>query len=161
MHSWIIQVSNQPIKKEDYITEDLFYDGFVGNIADYVNKLNDEEATYFKNNIGQIEGLKVDGRAFSVVDKDKFFEKRYKEFTSSVEKLSNVTFEEFKNDPNYSVYTNVLWTMDAYEDEYGIYVYLYIDGGCYSYMPLSKFIRRYVKSPREKWYIGGVIDYHF
>jgi len=134
MHSRIIQLSYQPITENEYITEELFYDWFVGTIADYVSPTVDREADidWFTRYLSYF-GAERKGNAIYFPDnfKENYFKKR-------LEKLKDRV-------------SNGL--VQLINDKYGFYVYLdYL-------MPLDDFVRKL--KGNETFYFGNIIDYHF
>lgn len=149
MHSRIFQLSSQPINEDDYITEDLFYDGFVGSIADYVSSDTDRESDieWFISFLEKY-GVKREGNAayFPKGFKEIYFEKRLKELK---EKVSNMTLHDFCD--SFEAYS----LCALIEDRYGFYIYTDSHG----LMTLDDFVRNLENE--DKFYFGATIDYHF
>lgn len=152
MHSMIIQFSLSPIYEDDYMTEDDFIDnGFVGWIADYVNSDIDRD-DYIQWFLDFVEpyGIEYNSEDQSVIFlpgfKRKYFEERLQKLKDYVQNLS---IESFASDIFVSSDIQKL-----VEDEFGFYVYE--DGDL---MPFDYFVR--TLSEGQKYFIGGVLDYHF
>lgn len=155
MYSRIFQLSKKPLVREDYISEDMFYDGFVGTIADYVSSDVDRkyDIEWFKEFL-EPYGAKVCEKAEQVYFpkgfKASYFKERYEEFKELAEKTSFEVFAGLSND-TLSLYklTSVI------ESKYGFYVVVH--GYPES---LDDFIR-YMDDEDATYYIGATIDYHY
>lgn len=157
MHSRIIQVSSKPIDRDDWITEDRYYDGFVGQIADYVDSETDREGDIEWLSAILNDAVKFDKDSFTIIDRDKYFAKKYEAFLDSINKLQNISFDEF----SCKIPTNLSLLMydiqKAYSNEYGFY----IDDN-YEYagtQTLDDFMRHV--SNGDVFYIGAIFDYHY
>lgn len=158
MHSRIFQLSASPIDKENYIVESDYYDHwFTNQIADYVDgDCNRDESIGWLYSYSKAYDVSKcnDGNYRLVVhNKEIYFENAYKSFVEEVNKLTDMSLEQFTNGFNLYGLTN------AYEDKFGFYVDLYGDGHGNELMTLDAFIRRC--NVGTVYYIGGVIDYHF
>jgi len=152
MHSRIFQLSESPISKEDYITEELFYDDFVGQIADYVDDSTEreEDIKWLINTIekyGATYNEKEQSIVFLKGFKDSYFKERFQKLK---EVIQNMNLSEFSTG-----FMKVYELKDLIEDEYGFYIY-YND----SYAPIDAFVREDVEEGK-KYFIGNVLDYHF
>lgn len=153
MHSRIIELSKTPIEVDERICESDYYDnGFVGNIADYVN--GDTDRTYdiewFTGYLKEMDLLTVSNEeriTFSNDIKEKFFRKKYEEFKKLT---SELTFDEFTNASGYQLYL----IKNCIEDKFGFYIHY---DGCY--YTLEAFMKYYAND-NDTWYFGGTIDYH-
>ena len=175
MHSRIIQISSSPIKESNYYEEDRYYlgieDWFCREIADYVVSANRTEEL---SDHGWIRcfleacGMEYnpEEQSFIIKDKELYFQETFKQFTDALEKLQDVTIQDFSGkdrdrsdirDLDYRV-----WLLqNAWKDRYAFYV----DGyecpstwdGCFL-NPLDEFIRYMPEG--TKVYIGAVMDYH-
>lgn len=147
MHSRIIQLSHQPITEDEYITEELFYDWFVGTIADYVSSTADREGDidWFTSYLSYFGAERKDD---TVYFPDNFKENYFKERLEKLkDRVSKITLEDFYD----SAVTYGL--VKLINDKYGFYVYLdYL-------MPLDDFVRKL--KGNETFYFGNIIDYRF
>ena len=151
MHSRIFQVSYEPIDVEDYLQEYELHDtSFIGHIADYVCASSREaDIERLKDcALGYEVGLDENGEDFIITDKKAYFESAYKCFRKALGEIYACSLDDFtKEIPS-------MWNLnDAYEDEFGFYVYTDYP------IPFDEFVRN---SPvGQKFYIGGTVDYHF
>lgn len=151
MHSRIFQVSSEPIAKEDYIEEAVYYDHwFLNSIADYVADSNrNEDIDWLKNCYDGLTFGKDDiGEYFVVKSKEQYFQPKFKRFKNAIDSIKSCTLEEFTKE------MFAVWELkNAYEERFGFYVDWDDD-----VMTLDNFIRCCVTD--VKYYIGGTIDYH-
>ena len=152
MHSRIIQLSKEPIKKEDYIQEEDFYDsGFIGTVADYVSDETDREddINWF------IQAYQLESQ-FNKEDDSLIITKEYilsqfqKNFDELKSKVNKMSLEDFI-DPIKS------YGLQSIIDGPGGF---YIDSKEYGLMTFDTLLRRLLEK-EEKFYIGGTVDYHF
>lgn len=147
MHSRIIQLSHQPITEDEYITEELFYDWFVGTIADHVSPTVDreEDIDWFTRYLSYF-GAERKGDAIYFPDnfKENYFKKRLEKLKDRVSKITPEDFYDL---------AVTFGLVHLINDKYGFYVYLdYL-------MPLDDFVRKLKGS--ETFYFGNIIDYRF
>lgn len=153
MHSRIFQVSKQPIKKEDYIGSDYYdYDHwFFHSIADYVSDdcYRNEDIQWLQDCVNGITfGNDDNGEYFIIENKEEYFESAFKKFKELLDSLKDCTIKDFTTE------IQEFWIMkNVYEDKFGFYVD--IDD---ELMTFDHFIR--VFSEKDKFYIGGTVDYH-
>lgn len=152
MHSRIFQVSMSPIKKDDYICEDIYYDHwFTYQIADYVDDNTDrnEDIKRLSECYNCLTFSADENGEFFIVDsKEKYFKSSFEQFTDALKKIQTYSLEDFATG------IGEMWTLQhAYEDKHGFYIDA--DG---ELMTLDSFVRRCATG--EKYYIGATIDYH-
>jgi len=154
MHSKIIQLSMQPLAKDEWVEESNFYEGFVGHIADYVNEdLTDDQRNdvieWFKMSIQNKCPDHVTLHKDSITFEEGFFEQYRKKFVATlkdfVEEIDENDFDDFQR--------HKLLTM--IDDQFGWYVYL--EG--WGYETLDSFLSR--NFDKRTFFFGAVIDYHF
>lgn len=159
MHSKIFQISRKPISKDNYITEDRYYDGFVGEIADYVDidsSYHDICIDYLGEYLG--DAAKINGNKIKIIDKRKYFDKKYEEFIQYAKKIvENTSPEEFAGDYSGDLGFNIINLTWSYEDKYGFYVDDNDEDA--GLEPIDTFLRRAKNG--DVFYFGEVIDYHF
>lgn len=152
MHSRIIELSTEPIKMNERITESDYWDnGFIDNIADYVIDVNEEERissiNWFINYLKSKDLLFTNDKekiVFGTNVKEKHFRNSFEEFDKS---LKGMSFEDFCN-------RNIYDLMDKIEDKYGFYIHF---EGCY--YSFDSFVRWFDLDEME-FYFGGILDYH-
>lgn len=157
MHSRIIQLSTKPIDKDNFLSESLFYDGFVGTIADYVDENTDREKDIkwfveFLNRFPCTYNNDEKSIVFHKDFKEKYFEEKYKLFKKASE---NITLDDFCGNKNS---TKIYDISSLINDRYGFYVYFEDD---YSLYTLDEFVRYNLEKREEKYYFGNTIDYHY
>jgi hypothetical protein len=150
----IFQLSEEPIKKEDFLQEEILYGSFVGKIADYISSdvNRDEEIESFVKNELEPYGVFYDPIEQSIIFaknfKRKFFEQQYQKFKEYASKISMKVFAGYEN----SFYSYQLQA--AINREFATYIFIYS-----SYMTLDEFIREMTEG--QKYYFGAAMDYHF
>ena len=156
MHSKIFQLSTEPIKEDDLMTESEFLatdcdytgGGFVGTVADYVSSMSSTEQKQcikefikaFKNGIE----YHTEDNYFVVIDKKEIFKEDFHNFSTSMEGFG---IKEFVN----KSWANRV--KDIISPTFSWYVYHE-----YVWEPYTDFFRT-VKNG-EKYYFGSVLDYH-
>lgn len=155
MHSKIFQLERTPLKEEEFVTEEEFYDNFVGSIADYVDSDIDreEEILYFVNQLKPY-GIIFYPEEQSILFKEGFKEKYFLEKFNKLKQLtSELTLKEFAGIETFDELK--LWRIkQLIEDKFGIYIYTKN-----YWTPLDAFLREMEEG--EKYYFGSVIDYHY
>jgi acyl carrier protein len=151
MHSRIFQLSEVPVNKEDYITEDEFIDGFVGMIADYVSSDTDRrEDIQWLCSVLKEYGIIYDENEESIIFlegfKKKYFKERFEKLRTT---LQNMSLEEFSSDS-----LAAFELASLIENRFSFYVY-----SEYTWQSLDNFVRSELKEG-QKYYIGGTLDYH-
>ena len=157
MHSRIYQVSEKPV--EDFISEDRYYEGFVGNYADYVSEVEHKSDDYL-NDLKWLQnatnGLEVNIKegTITIISKKEYFEKKYEEFKKLLEELEATTLEEFIGNKCAFKMTSLKYT---YDDTAGFYIDDNDD-----YVGLTT-LDNWVRNAEEgkTYYVGTIIDYHF
>lgn len=159
MHSRIFQISKKPV--EDRISEDRYYDGFVGRIADYVDELDTDGQLESIRWLAETPGIRVNNigdatATITIVDKKAYFAGKLAEFQNALKELEKTNLENFI--ANSGTVDYGVWQMsEAYEDTFGFYVDDYDEQ--FGIISFDKFMRK--ADEGNVWYIGAVIDYHF
>jgi len=153
MHSTIFQLEEKPLRfEEDFASEEDFYEGFVGIIADYVSEDVDreEEINYFVTYLGKY-GIIYNSEEQSIVFPEGFKAEYFSERFFKLKKIiEDLTIEEFSTDS-----TKVWLLKNLIEEKYGIYIY---HKGAWK--TFDEFVRYNLKEG-QKYHIGTVLDYHF
>lgn len=158
MHSRIIELGDEPIPTSERLSECSIPDWFCARIADYVddNTNRTYDIQWFMaclNGVATLEG--EDKLVFAVDARQKYFAPRYKRFRKALFELDNVPMEGFDGiDKTYGIGEKMFRLQDAYDDEYGFYIYyreeLMTEDEWMRFANLSK-----------PYYFGGTVDYHF
>ena len=159
MHSRIFQISKKTV--EDRISEDRYYDDFVGRIADYVDELDAG---------GQLESIRWLAEAtpgiavkdagdatatMTIVDKKAYFAGKFEEFENALRELGKLTLEQFATDDR-DLNCRMWLLKEAYEETCAFYVDDYDEE--FGLLTFDRFMRE--ADEGSVWYIGTVIDYH-
>ena len=159
MHSRIFQITTEYVQKEEYISESDFWEHwFVGNIADYVSD-DVDRAEEILNLRQYFESMKVaefsEDNSFKLLTdgKVKYFKTEFKRFSESVKKAADVNLEEFASGAKCE--DLVFNIKSSYCDKFGWYV----SSEEFGTIPMDEFIRS--AEPGKRYYIGGVLDYHW
>lgn len=151
MHSRIFQLSKKP---EDYIDSGYYdYDHwFTNSVADYVSDgcNRDEDIKWLQNCVNGITfGKDEDGEYLIIENKNEYFAKAFARFKVLLNDIKDCTIEDFAKG------IQEIWIMkNLHEEKWGFYVEVNDE-----LMPFDNFVRVYNK--KEKFYIGGTVDYHY
>ena len=156
MHSRIFQITTEPVKPEDYLTESDFCEHwFTNSIADYVDSEVDRNAD-IKNLRERLTDVAhfVDDDSFELLPqgKEHYFAGAYKAFVAARDKTLVMGISEFAstgfNEPVYSM-------KSAFCEKFE----LYVSSDEFDTIPFDDFIR--CAEVGRRYYIGGTLDYHF
>lgn len=153
MHATVYQIAKEPIKEEDYITENDLPDWFWAKM-DYADVVEEPYATKRCVCTGGRAGLHFDPdkRLLTVTDKTAYFRDKYDSFRNHAAKLADCTLEEFvMGGPRMSM--SVYCVQQTYNDEYDLYVY--------DEEGVLETFDEWVRYGGESAYIGAVLDYHY
>ena len=157
MHSRIYQISEKPIT--EFTDEYRYEEDFVGNHADYVVGVEYDSEDYMADlkwlrNV--TEGLEVNlkEKPITVINKKQYFSEKHDKFQELLEKLQNITLEEFSSRARYF---DILDLKSAFDDEYSFYVDDN-DEFC-GITTLDNWVRNAEEG--KKYYVGSIFDYHF
>lgn len=150
MHATIYQLSKEPVAEENRITEENLPDWFWGTM-DYADTVEDKVGMERAAQTGSRPGLQFDPetRKLTVVSAEEFFKRKFEAFKEEIRKMEGWSLETFINGGN----CEMVRLKDAYNDEWGIYVYTEESG----LEPLDQYVRYGGKGG----YIGAVLDYHY
>lgn len=159
MHSRIYQITTAPVTTGEYLSEGFFDEHwFVGSIADYVGGgLNrEEELDSLKESLTRTKvAVFHSDECFTVLPDGKktYFKNAFAKFSEAVKKAALATLEDFAGNGECS---SLVWRIkNCYCEEFGYYV----SSDEFDTIPFDEFIRN--AEPGERYYIGGVLDYHF
>lgn len=162
MHSNIIQVSPNPIAKEDYITELDFTSDFVPRIGDYVCKVAPEELPQIAKNIfagDDIFDFCKEKGTVTIKDKKRYFEKKYNMFKTLLKEIvAEVTLKSFSGYPDEDNGLHYKWYLcnQSYDATYEFYI-------CETREDCPVTLDEWMRSVEDgdTFYIGGALDYHY
>ena len=149
MHCNVFELSRKPIKESDRMNENTLMDNdsFVGYVADYVADIDEpyeDTVGWLVNELGASVVYNNEDNSITFVHKDMFFKQDYDKFR---ELIKGVTFKKFLD------WKWVHQVKSCLSQDWGTYIY-------FDYpMNINDFIRDHVKDG-DKFYIGGVVDYH-
>ena len=161
MHARIYQISKNPITEDDYITEDRYYDWFVGSVADYVDGQTNRQGDLenLKENMERLGIAKFssDLSFMTIVDKSKYFDVKYIRWKELLSQLLATPFEVFCGGEGVNSLSMAEYGLrEVYDDKYGIY--MDDNGEYYGNQTLDEFMRN--TNDGDIWYFGATIDYH-
>lgn len=157
MHSRIYQISEKPIT--EFTDEYRYEEDFVGSHADYVAEVEHDSEDYvsdLKWLQSTTEGLEVNlkEKTITITSKKEYFNKKHDKFKELLEKLQNITLEEFSS---VNTYFDIFDLNSAYEDKYSFYIDDN-DESC-GITTLDNWVRNAEEG--KKYYVGSIFDYHF
>lgn len=150
----IIQITKQRIESDEYITEEYYYDGFVGTIADYVDDEIDRDKgiEVFKQELGSAASFDtVD--SFKIADKKAFFRGKFMQFQECLRIMNIYTLDQFSGDIPSDIELDFYKLKKSYAYEFGTYIDFEGDT-----LTLDKFLRN--ADTNATYYIGGIVNYH-
>lgn len=160
MHSRIFQMTEAVKDKKDYIKPSDYYDHwFTSSVADYVSEAGEREEE-IQDWLSDIKGCRIEREGkrfvFLVEDKKAFFKQKYEGFVFRLNKLTEYSFEDFCE--GNAGMSSMMWHLNnCYSG--GFELYIEDSGEWEGVQTLEKFIRRAEEGKR--YYIGGVVDYHY
>lgn len=158
MHGKIFQITKEKYNESAWISSDDYYDHwFVGAIADYVSDDVDRKECieWLKTSLNG--AINIRGNILTIVDKGKYFERKFAEFREQLDALTKISAEQFMGNEPSDIDMTVYRLKEAYDDKYGYYV---DDCGEWGGLgTFDDFMRRSTNG--ERYYIGGIVDYHF
>lgn len=160
MHSRIFQIESSPVDVEDRICEDSIPEWFTNSIADYVSDVSaenrDEEFEWLmSSNFGRVCTRDGDTLTFKI-DIGDYFDEYFEKFKKAVDTLSKIDFNQFvTQSTGYSNLDSAMYSLkESYSDQFGFYVWH--DDELYTMQQWMRTVE-----PLGKYYLGGVVDYHF
>lgn len=161
MHSRIFQVSTRPIPPDEYLS-DCYDDYFLSTIADYVIKSEDDREDDIDCLVG-VSGISVaeesPGVLYFTVDKEAYLKPRYEGFKKCLLYMMNhLSFDAFCEAGVADSVSHMMYDLnEAYNDKYASRI-INSDDGDIAYT-LTDFV--YLANEGVKYYIGGILDYHY
>ena len=163
MHSRMFQIEDHPVLEDERMNSADFEEHwFTREIADYVTDVpyRDDDVYYFIDGVLLPLGEYVDlfrenGQPVFILHKgfrERYFAKTYERFCVALDKLSSeITLDSFASN---QIHSDLYTLRTLYDDRHGIW--LYYDHEIFT---LDQWMRSAVEG--EKYYFGGVLDYHF
>ena len=159
MYQNIYQVSTKPIKREQRISAESFWDmDFIGEIANHVADVTERETelqTFDKWLTEQKLGS-LDKNSFVLTEEgiNGYFSKKYARFKELAHKIAGTPEQKFLSEPDDM--ENLLSDLNnAFSDRFDIYIFHENSG----LQPVSSFLRKAVIG--QKYYIGGICKYQY
>jgi hypothetical protein len=159
-HERIYQITTKPLSSDEYITEfDFIEHWFIGTIADYVTSRDVDRNEKIQNLRNSLEEKQVvvfesdDSFILLPGGKEKYFQNEFKKFTEAAKKAANITLEEFAGSSYAAEIVRHIST--SFCEKFGNYV----SSNEFDTIPFDRFIREAEIGTR--YYINGVIDYHW
>jgi hypothetical protein len=155
VHSRIFQISESPVKKEDFLDESDFTEHwFTNEIADYVSDEVDrlEDISLLRNRLNDIVTFDADTFSLLPNGKKKYFSAAYQTFTEARDKTLGLDLSEFASGKILSELIRKM--MDSYCEQFSFYVSLEDE-----IITLDEFIRGAENG--QTYHIGTTLDYHF
>ena len=142
MHSRIIELSKDPILKNERMCESSVPDWFYHSIADYTDADTDRDhdIKWFLDAVARVVDVAEDGKSFTFKPKakQKYFERQYHAFLDKACELTGISLDAFVGD----------------QDKFSLYVYFNDE-----LKSLDEWIRETDLS--GSFYFGGTLDYHY
>lgn len=161
MHCNIYEVSRKPIAEEDRMSEFNLPDGFLGSVADSLNRTTGEE----RDMALQLFTILLDGKCTVDGDelhldenfKESYFADKYSAFQGAVSELGKIDFETFIGNKGTSELPKAVRSLnDATADKFSHYIY---DKDYEELSPIDSWLR--FADPDARIYFGTVLDYHY
>jgi len=161
MHSRVFEISSKPIDEALRLDEYELPDWFCSGIADYVDRIDDEnrveEINWFASQFAGNCIVAGDKVSFKPNTKHDYYRHNYNKFREAAAILATCDYEAFCDSKPCSEFSMTLLQLNSsYEDRYGFYVY---DRDDEELITLDSWVRRNDLS--EPYYIGSIIDYHW
>lgn len=168
MHSRIFQISDSPIAKSDYMTEDTIFaeDWFMNTVADYVQDIDREDSIdWFVKVYKNMECFiwENDWNQFRLTHdfKSKFFRPSFENIYLFARQLQGILENKeaaFKDYVFAEELRHKIWQLkDTTEPFGGFYVYYEPEQ---ELMTIDVFMRYHAECGK-RYYFGNVLDYHF
>ena len=164
MHSKVIEIVgglDKPISKKKWAKAARLPEHFVGGIADYTDDISDKEAEEIKDSFVRCFGehcvregnwLTFDAEAKKVNE-----EERYREFIEKAKAVAALSFDAFCGLGDIGSMDHLIWELnDKYNDQFSLYIFNSKDE---ELLTFDEWKRRL--TPGERYFMGGVMDYHW
>ena len=161
MHCYIYELSKEPIPEEERYSNSDLPDWFHGSISDGTYDINAEErVSAIESLLGTLAGncTYEDGKLqFTDNVKDRYFRGSFAEFKEAAALLSAASYGVFSGQEKSAEFAKAMVAIRfAYEDKFDHYIYLRDND---ELITLDAWVRDL--DPKDSFYIGGIIDYHW
>ena len=161
MHCYIYELSSKPMSEDERYSSTDHHDRFHGTITDGTCDINAEER------VSAIESLLEtlagnctyeDGKLqFTDNVKDRYFRGSFAEFKEAAALLSAASYGVFSGQEKSAEFAKAMVASKFdYEDKFDHYIYLRDHD---ELITLDAWVRDL--DPKDSFYIGGIIDYHW
>lgn len=154
-HGKIYQISyNSPIAKDDYIKEERYYENFVGLVATSIETEDEcERLADIEELKREMEGIaEFDGIKFCIINKEKYFEPRFRRFKETLKQLDDITLAQFAGAER-DYLSSLMWNLEGFYKDSD---YIDDDGEYGGLESFSDFMRRIQNG--DEFYVGTVFD---
>lgn len=164
MNSKIIEIVHgldRPIQKCEWAKTTDLPEHFIGDIADYTDDISGRRAEEIKESFVQsFDGHCVRNGNWITFDaeaKKVGREDRYREFIEKAKAIAAISFDEFCGFGNTAAMDHLMWELnDRYSDKFSLYIY---DSKESVLLTIDDWKRKL--QPGERYFMGGVMDYHW
>lgn len=159
MHSKIFQITENLLSSEEYVTAETFYDN-LPPMADYVSDLTEREAETCMMCLldSALDGIFIrDGRELTFLGINQFVEEWITQIKESAQTMNIETFRDLS-----TLYRHISLCNKTHREIESL-IYYGADQEA-SADPFGVFIRHLYTAnikPGTKFYIGGVVDFHW
>ena len=156
--SRIIELSKDPILKNERMCESSVPGWFYHSIADYTDADTDRDhdIKWFLDAVARVVDVAEDGKSFTFKPKakQKYFERQYHAFLDKACELTGISLDAFVGEAKYDIGMAMYKLNEHYQDKFSLYVYFN-----YELKSLDEWIRETDLS--GSFYFGGTLDYHY
>lgn len=164
MHSKIIEIVgglDKPIRKKDWAKATDLPEHFVGGIADYTDDVSDKQAKEVKDSFVQYFGdhcvREGNWITFDVEAKKMNEEGRYRDFIEKAKAVAALSFDTFCGLGDTAVMDHLIWELnDKYNDQFSLYIFNSAEEDLLTFDEWKRKLQ-----PGERYFMGGVMDYHW
>ena len=161
MHSYIYELSSEPVLEADRYSDEALPSGFCGSIADGTRNVagKERELAIESLTLSLGKGCTFENdclKVFGIVKQHRFTD-RFIEFQRAANLLYTMPYEVFSGQRKSYVFSRAWDSLrNSFEDKYGIYIYWKEQD---ELMTLDAWLRE-TDLPKA-FHVGGVIDYRW
>ena len=149
MHSKIIEISDKPIERKDFITEDSFEYEYFSSFADYIQNVKPKYENEILEYFDTFGIFYRNGRELTMRDLNEFMNEWRAQI---ITKANNLDFTNWMSLHNMKALMKETHLGTSYRICFNEEIF---DFGYF----VQDIYERY--KPGDKFYIGGILDYHF